>query len=101
MRVLLPCSLPPLPASMPPAASALKSASAPGCSLGFLLEGAIMKMHDRLNQALAVLTLLLGAAFFGSQALAQEAPDALVERLSQEVLDILKSDKDLQAGNAR
>ena len=32
-------------------------------------------------------------------AAAQEAPDALVKRVSDEVLAIIKSDKDLQAGN--
>src|SRR5262245_40102430 len=34
-------------------------------------------------------------------ALAQEAPDALVKRTTDEVLAIIKSDKDLQAGNTR
>jgi phospholipid transport system substrate-binding protein len=32
---------------------------------------------------------------------AQEAPDALVKRVTDEVLAIIKSDKDLQAGNIR
>jgi phospholipid transport system substrate-binding protein len=34
-------------------------------------------------------------------ALAQEAPDALVRRTTDEVLAIIKADKDLQAGNPR
>ena len=34
-------------------------------------------------------------------AAAQEAPDALVKRVTDEVLAIIKSDKDLQAGNAQ
>jgi phospholipid transport system substrate-binding protein len=34
-------------------------------------------------------------------ALAQEAPDALVKRVTDEVLTIIKSDKDLQSGNSR
>ena len=34
-------------------------------------------------------------------AAAQEAPDALVKRVTDEVLTIIKSDKDLQAGNPR
>jgi len=34
-------------------------------------------------------------------AAAQEAPDALVKRVTNEVLAIIKSDKDLQAGNSR
>ena len=34
-------------------------------------------------------------------AAAQEAPDALVKRVTDEVLAIIKADKDLQAGNSR
>jgi phospholipid transport system substrate-binding protein len=34
-----------------------------------------------------------------SAAAAQEAPDALVKRISQEVLDAAKTDKDIQTGN--
>lgn len=34
-------------------------------------------------------------------AAAQEAPDALVKRVSQEVLDIAKTDKDIQAGDRK
>ncbi|MGH8806959.1 MAG: MlaC/ttg2D family ABC transporter substrate-binding protein [Noviherbaspirillum sp.] len=34
-------------------------------------------------------------------ALAQEAPDALVKRLSQEVLDTIKSEKELQSGEPK
>jgi phospholipid transport system substrate-binding protein len=34
-------------------------------------------------------------------ALAQEAPDALVKRVTDEVLSIIKADKDLQSGNSR
>ncbi len=40
------------------------------------------------------LALLLPAAAF-----AQEAPDALVKRVADEVLAVIKSDKDLQSGN--
>lgn len=32
---------------------------------------------------------------------AQEAPDALIKRLSQEILDTAKNDKDIQAGNQK
>jgi phospholipid transport system substrate-binding protein len=39
------------------------------------------------------------AAFVPVVALAQEAPDALVKRVTDEVLAIIKADKDLQAGN--
>src|SRR5260221_11172266 len=34
-------------------------------------------------------------------ALAQESPDALVRRTTDEVLTIIKNDKDVQAGNSR
>ena len=47
-----------------------------------------------LRKILAFLTALLPVA-----ALAQEAPDALVKRVTDEVLAIIKADKDLQAGN--
>jgi phospholipid transport system substrate-binding protein len=40
-------------------------------------------------------------AFAPLIASAQEAPDALVKRVTDEVLAIIKSDKDLQAGNTR
>ena len=38
-------------------------------------------------------------AFVGVSAMAQEAPDALVKRVSQEVLGIIKSDPKVQAGD--
>jgi phospholipid transport system substrate-binding protein len=41
------------------------------------------------------------AAFLPFAAGAQEAPDALVKRVTDEVLEIIKSDKDLQSGNSR
>ena len=50
-----------------------------------------------LHKFLAILA--LGFIPFG--ALAQEAPDALVKRVTDEVLAIIKSDKDLQSGNTR
>lgn len=40
-------------------------------------------------------------AFAGSSMAADEAPDQLIKRLSQEILDIAKSDKDIQAGNQK
>ena len=40
-------------------------------------------------------------AFIGSSVAAEEAPDQLVKRLSQEILDVAKSDKDIQAGNQK
>lgn len=48
--------------------------------------------------------LTIGALAFSGNAAAQaaqEAPDALVKRISQEVLDIAKADKDIQAGNQK
>lgn len=45
--------------------------------------------------------LLLVMAFVSTQALAQEAPDALVKRVSQEVLDAAKLDKGVKAGDYR
>lgn len=41
------------------------------------------------------------AALLPALAMAQEAPDALVKRIADEVVAIVKSDKDLQAGNSR
>jgi phospholipid transport system substrate-binding protein len=41
------------------------------------------------------------AALFPALALAQEAPDALVKRVTDEVLAIVRADKDLQSGNSR
>jgi phospholipid transport system substrate-binding protein len=42
---------------------------------------------------------LLFAMLFASLALAQEAPDALVKRVTEEVLDIVRKDRDIQNGN--
>ncbi|OGB22504.1 MAG: hypothetical protein A3I66_16735 [Burkholderiales bacterium RIFCSPLOWO2_02_FULL_57_36] len=45
-------------------------------------------------------TLALGTlAFAGYAAAQQEGPEALVKRISQEVLDIAKQDQEIQAGN--
>src|SRR5678815_2067964 len=38
-------------------------------------------------------------AFIAGSAIAQEAPDAMVKRVSQEVLEIIKSDPKVQAGD--
>ena len=45
--------------------------------------------------------MLFIAALVPAIALAQEAPDALVKRVTGEVLAIIKADKDLQSGNTR
>ncbi len=49
------------------------------------------------------IVLSAGLMAFAGQALAQqqEAPDALVKRISQEVLDIAKNDKEIQGGNQK
>jgi len=46
---------------------------------------------------IAVLT--LGMLGFTGAAVAQEAPDVFIKRISQEVLETAKSDKDIQSGN--
>jgi phospholipid transport system substrate-binding protein len=49
-----------------------------------------------MQRILATLLLALAPAF----ALAQESPDALVKRTTDEVLTIIKADKDIQSGNS-
>lgn len=49
----------------------------------------------------AVIAVAAGSALFAPLAAAQEAPDALVKRISQEVLDIARNDKDIQGGNQK
>ncbi|NDI84702.1 MlaC/ttg2D family ABC transporter substrate-binding protein [Undibacterium crateris] len=44
---------------------------------------------------------LMASLSIGGTALAQEAPDQLVKRLSQEILDLAKNDKEIQAGNQK
>lgn len=48
-----------------------------------------------------ILTLFMtiGSLAFVQPAIAQEAPDALVKRISGEVLDLAKADKEIQGGN--
>jgi phospholipid transport system substrate-binding protein len=53
------------------------------------------------NKLFAVIGFTLGALAFSGAAMAQEAPDALVKRISQEVLDTAKSDKDIQSGSQK
>ncbi len=50
---------------------------------------------------IVTLMLMLGSLAFVPYATAQEAPDALVKRISQEVLDLVKADKEIQAGNQK
>jgi len=49
------------------------------------------------KQLLAVSTLAFASASFAQA----EAPDVLVKRISKEVLDVAKTDKDIQAGNQK
>jgi phospholipid transport system substrate-binding protein len=56
-----------------------------------------MKLFTRLFAIVATVSTF---AFAGHVA-AQEAPDALVKRISQEVLDIAKADKGIQSGNQK
>jgi phospholipid transport system substrate-binding protein len=53
------------------------------------------------NKLLAVIGIAFSAAAFAPAALAQEAPDALVKRISEEVLESAKNDKDIQGGNPK
>ena len=48
-----------------------------------------------------LLCVLASLSFAGSSLAADEAPDALIKRLSQEILDIAKADKDIQSGNQK
>jgi phospholipid transport system substrate-binding protein len=41
------------------------------------------------------------AGFVATAAVAQEAPDVLVNKITEEVLDIVRKDKDIQSGNTR
>jgi phospholipid transport system substrate-binding protein len=54
-----------------------------------------------LKNFFAVIGFALGALAFAPAVSAQEAPDALVKRISQEVLDSARSDKDIQSGNQK
>ncbi|HEY4318077.1 MAG TPA: ABC transporter substrate-binding protein [Herbaspirillum sp.] len=57
-----------------------------------------MKLFAKLFFSAVTAVALIGAA---GTAAAQEAPDALVKRISNEVLDTAKSDKDIQGGNLK
>ncbi|MEC4721508.1 ABC transporter substrate-binding protein [Noviherbaspirillum sp. CPCC 100848] len=54
-----------------------------------------------LKTLFAIASLTIGTLGFAPAASAQEAPDALVKRISQEVLETAKSDKDIQGGNQK
>ncbi|MDO8178221.1 MAG: ABC transporter substrate-binding protein [Undibacterium sp.] len=47
----------------------------------------------------AIAGVALGALIFTDEVFALEAPDALIKRVSQEIIEIARSDKEIQAGN--
>lgn len=55
----------------------------------------------KLFKRILLLALSLGVIGFMNAAAADEAPDALVKRISQDVLDSAKADKDIQGGNQK
>jgi phospholipid transport system substrate-binding protein len=54
-----------------------------------------------IKQLLAVATIAFAASGVASAQSANEAPDQLVKRISSDVLNVAKTDKDIQAGNTR
>ncbi|SFF62551.1 phospholipid transport system substrate-binding protein [Duganella sp. CF458] len=54
-----------------------------------------------IKQLIAVATVAFATSAFAAPAPANEAPDALVKRISSEVLETAKSDKEIQAGNQK
>lgn len=54
-----------------------------------------------LNKFLVAVFTLAALAFAATAQAAEEAPDALVKRISQEVLDIAKADREIQGGNQK
>ncbi len=54
-----------------------------------------------IKQLITAAALALSASAFAAAPAAGEAPDTLVKRISQEVIDAAKSDKDIQAGNQK
>jgi phospholipid transport system substrate-binding protein len=55
----------------------------------------------KILRRILVLVMTVGSLAFAQHVAAQEAPDALVKRISQEVLDLAKADKEIQAGNQK
>jgi phospholipid transport system substrate-binding protein len=55
----------------------------------------------KILRKILALIMMVGSLAFVQHAAAQEAPDALVKRISQEVLDLVKADKEIQAGNQK
>lgn len=57
-----------------------------------------MKVFKKL---FAVIGMVFGVLAFVPHVAAQEAPDALIKRISQEVLETARSDKEIQGGNQK
>lgn len=60
-----------------------------------------MNTSNRLSKILFTLGVALCALLSSRAAMAQEPPDALVKRLSNEMLETIRADKDLRSGNTR
>jgi phospholipid transport system substrate-binding protein len=60
--------------------------------------GQITEDANIMKKLLTLIT-AIGCLAFTQLVVAQEAPDAMVKRISQEVLDLAKADKSIQAGN--
>ena len=54
-----------------------------------------------IKQLIAVATMTLATSALAAPAPANEAPDALVKRISADVIDTAKTDKEIQAGNQK
>jgi len=54
-----------------------------------------------IKKLFALATFVFGALAFAPAASAEETPDALIKRISQEVLDTAKNDKEIQNGNQK
>jgi phospholipid transport system substrate-binding protein len=54
-----------------------------------------------IKQLITAATLAISASAFAAAPTGNEAPDVLVKRISQEVIDTAKADKDIQAGNQK
>ena len=61
----------------------------------------IQKIMNLFKKLFAAASLSIGALAFVQPVQAQETPDALVKRISTEVLETAKNDKDIQAGNQK
>ena len=58
-------------------------------------------MMKILNKVFVTAGFALGTLAFSGEALAQEAPDVLVKRITQEVMEVAKNDQEIKAGNQK